>query len=220
MKRQSDSKAAELVKDFYQKFPARTWTKGSIIVHAGDQPAGVYYIEKGAIRQYVISEQGDEVVVNLFRSPAFVPMSWAISDQPNRFFYDTSEDSVLRCAPKSEVVNFIRDNQVVMLNLLERLYSGLDGMLLRMVLLMSGSAYARIVHELLIQAKRANIAHADANIMLDIKEYQLGSYCGLTRETISREMTELKRKKLVEVSRKGILIVSLRSLEAELGESI
>lgn len=204
------------VEEFFAAYPARTWPKGQIIIHAGDEPRGVFFIEKGAIRQYSISNGGEEVVVNITQYPAFIPMSWALGKVPNSYFFETVGESVLRCAPRDEVLAFIKENPDVVFDLLHRLYVGLDGVLMRMVHLMSGTAYVRVMHELVIHAQR----NQTANSFEPINEYNLGKYSGLARETVSREIRKLKKKDLVGVSKSGVTVTDLTALEQELKDHL
>ena len=203
------------IEKFFEAYPARKWPAKHIIIHAGDEPQGIYYIEKGGVRQYTIDQRGEEIVVNSFHNPAFIPMFWAFNDEPCKYFFETSDDTTLRCAPKEDIVVFLKKNPDVVFDLLGRLYAGLDGVLMRMVHLMSGTAYTRILHELIIQVKRLHPKDS-SEVLLPLKEYQLGSYCGLTKETVSREFKKLKQKKLVSVDSAGITVKDVKKLQEEL----
>lgn len=203
------------IEKFFDAYPARNWPAKHIVVHEGDEPQGIYFIEKGDIRQYTIDQRGEEIVVNSFHNPAFIPMFWAFNNSPCKYFFETTGETTLRCAPKEDVLKFLKQNPDVVFNLLERVYSGLDGVLMRMVHLMSGTAYTRILHELIIQTRRLHPGD-DSKILLPLKEYQLGSYCGLTKETVSREFKKLKQKDLVSVGAAGITINNIEKLQEEL----
>lgn len=203
---------------FFAQYPKRTWHKGQIVIHAKEEPDGVYFIESGALRQYAISNNGDEVVINIFRNPAYIPMPWAIGRQKNVYFFDAIEDAVLRCAPREAVVAFVEQNPDVLMGLLKRLYSGLDGFMMRMVYLMKSTARERLVYELLILSKRAKPGSKQTEVVLPVKSYQLSSYCGLTPETVSRELKQLKNQQLVTLQGGNIIVKSIAALEAELGQ--
>ena len=207
--------AEKKVKQFFSRYPARNWPDKQIIIHAGDKPQGIYLLESGNIRQYTIDAKGNEITVNTFHSPVYIPMSWAFSPEPCKYFFETVGPTALRCAPKEQVLKFVKDNPDVALDLLARLYSGMDGVLMRMVHLMSSSAHIRVIYELVVHAKRAH-PKSKKNVLLDLKEYQIGSYCGLTKETVSREFNKLKAKNLVSIDSGGITIKDLSALEEEL----
>lgn len=207
---------ADVVATYFDQFPSREWEVGHILIHADDNPTGVYYLEQGAVRQYAISEKGDEVILNTFKAGAFFPMSWALVGIPNGYFFEVSETALIRFAPTDQVVEFLHTNPDVTLDLLKRMYSGLDAVLSRMTHLLSGTAYERVVNELVLHAKRHTKSSDAKNVVLALKEYELGMYCGLTKETVSREFKKLKVKNLVSVHTGGITVHDLRLLAKEL----
>ena len=210
-----DLAAATKVKEFYSAYPIRKWSTKQILIHPDDKPPGVYYLESGGIRQYTIDYRGEEIVVNVFYPPAFLPMLYAFNNQPSKYFFEATEPTITRLAPTDEILQFIKSNPDVSYDLLSRLYSGIDGVLMRTVHLMSGTAYTRLLNELIIQSQRLHPGEKDA-VILPLKEYQIGSYCGLSRETVSREFKKLKARNLAQVDKKGIAIPSLNRLQIEL----
>ena len=206
------------VDSFFKQYPKRTYPKDQIVIFGGESPEKIFYILSGKISQYDISYRGDEIVINIFKSPAFFPMSWAINKTPNKYFFKAEELSEVYIAPPDDVVTFIKENPDVMFNLLSRLYNGVDGILARTVHLMSGSAKSRVMYELLIEANRFGHKLSDNSYELKISESNLGAHAGLSRETISREIKHLKEKGIVEHEDRHIIIKDMAILKKQLGE--
>lgn len=206
------------VRNFFSQYPKRTYSKDQILIFAGENPEKVHYIVSGRVSQYDISYRGDEIVVNVYKEPAFFPMSWAINKKDNTYFYKTEEPSVIHLAPAEDVVAFLKENPDVTFNLLSRLYNGVEGILSRVVHLMSGSAKSRIMYELIIESRRFGEEQSDGSIVLSVNENDLGSHAGLARETVNREMKHLKDKGLITLKSGKIIINSLASLEEQLGK--
>jgi CRP/FNR family transcriptional regulator len=211
---------AQTIHQFFAQYPKRTYPKGQIIVFADEDPEHIFYVESGKVRQYDTSYKGDEVVVNVFKPPAFFPMSSALNKTPNNFFYKTEEPTVLHVVPADEAVTFLKANPDVMLDLLSRLYRGMDGLLGRVVHLMSGTAKSRLMYDLIIECRRFGKAQPDGGFVLRASEQDIAARSGLTRETVSREMKKLKDKKLVEISKDGIKVIDLAALEKLIGTHI
>ena len=211
----SDSATAKTAQDF-STFPRRVYPKGQIIIFAEEDPEAVYYIVKGKVRNYDLSYRGDEVIVNIFKPEAFFPMSWAINRTPNKYFYKTEEETTVHVIPADEAVKFINDNPDVMLDLLSRLYRGLDGILGRMVHLMSGTARSRVLYELIIECRRFGKVDGTA-YNLDVSEVDLAARSGLSRETVSREIGKLKQQDLLTLKSGKIFVTDLKKLELLLG---
>lgn len=134
---------------FFNKYTLVTGKKGDIFIHAEEPPAGIFYLKKGLIRQYVVTQKGEEITVNIFRPASFFPMMWAINKTSNKFYFEAISDVELWRAPSEDVVQFIKNEPDVMYDLLARLYKGLDGLLGRMTHLMSGNARAKVIFTIL-----------------------------------------------------------------------
>src|SRR5690606_4775066 len=145
--------------------------KGSVIVHAGDDPKGVMYLIKGHVQQYDIAGNGEQIIVNIYKPSAFFPMSWAINKTPNQYFFEATSDLEYYLAPAEDAVHFLRNNPDVTFDLLARVYSGTDGLLRRMAHLMGGNARSRLLFELKVQTQRFGKPRGDGSILLNLNEH-------------------------------------------------
>jgi CRP/FNR family transcriptional regulator, cyclic AMP receptor protein len=164
---------------------------------------------------YLISRNGDEIVLNLFKPVAFFPMSWGINDSKNPYYFEAMDAVTVRRASKDQVLEFIKGNPDVIFDLLARVYRGLDGVLTRMAYLMAGNAYTRLITELIIIAKRFGTVGTEG-IRFSITEKDLSASTGMTRETVSREIKILKEKGLVTFQKNTLYISRIEELENEL----
>lgn len=208
------------VEEFFNQYPLKEFEKGELLLMADDKPKHIYHIIEGHVREYDISYRGDEIVVNVFKAPAFFPMSWPLAKIPNRYFFEAGEKLKVHLAPPDEVLDFIKANPDVSLDLLTRLYIGVDGMRRRMAHLMGGSAKSRLLYELILECRRFGKVRKDGSYLIIIKETEIGSRSGLSRETVSRCMKELKNLNLISVSREGIVLRDLDALEQKLGSNL
>lgn len=208
------------IEDFFASFRLRKFTKGQILILNGDETDYVYYLKKGNVKEYDVTYRGDEIILNIFKPPAYFPMSLAINKGPNRYIYEAETDIEIRQAPADEVVAFIRANPEVMFELLSRVYRGIDGLLGRMAQLMAGSAKDRLLYELVLEARRFGIIKKNGSCALDVNEKDLGARAGLSRETVSREMNKLKSENLIAVRSSGILLKDVAALEKKLGQVV
>ena len=205
-----DAKIQKKLDDFFNQFKHQKYKKGEILIRADDNPPGIFYLKSGFVKEYAISKKGDELVVNIFKPISFFPMSWAINKTKNMYFFEAITDLDVWRAPKDKALEFVKSNPDVLYDLLVRVYKGTDGILLRMSYLMAGNAYARLITEIIIHAKRfGNPLH--------ISETDLAERSGMTRETVSREMKILKSKGLLTFQKGKLLIKDMLRFEEELG---
>lgn len=214
-----DEAIQKKVEAFFSQYYHQTYKKGEILVRVDENPRGVFYLKEGYVKQYAISKKGEEVVVNIFKPIAFFPMSWAINNTPNLYFYEAITNLSIWRAPRDKVITFIKLNPDVLYGLMSRVYRGIDGVFMRMVHLMSGSGYSRLLLELMIQSKRFGKPKENA-IEITVSEKELAAQSGMTSETISRAMKILKDKHLVTYRKSILRIPDVKKLEKELAEAL
>lgn len=215
-----DAVVLSTITEFFSHYPVKQIKKEQIIIHAGNEPRGVYHIVSGKIKQYDINYRGDEVVVNVFASPAFFPMSWTINKTENRYFFEAMTDVEVRIAPADDAVTFLKSHPDVMYDLLRRLYSGVDGIQRRMAHLMGGSARSRVIFELFIECSRFGTKNDDESYTLSINESDLAKNSGLTRETTNRELAKLKQAGYISHDGKHMTIKNINQLQSALGDTL
>lgn len=208
---------AEKVKTFFGGFPSKRYQKGQIIVQPDRPLDQVFYLTEGVVTQYDISSTGNEVVVNVYQPGAFFPVSTAINKVPNTYFFEADSSVALHVAGADEVVKFLQSSPDITFDLLSRVYRGTDGLMRRMAHLMGGSARTRLLFELINSSHRFGKATDGDQIQLSLSENDFAKRTGLSRETVSRMMKELKNDGLVTMTTKGVVITSLARLEAFLG---
>ncbi len=211
---------SDKVEEFFSKYRLRKYAKGQVLILNGDEAEYVYHLETGSVKQYDVTYRGDEIILNIFKPPAFFPMSLVINKMTSPYIYETDSEVELRQAPAGDVVAFLHANPDVVYNLLSRVYRGTDGLLGRMTYLMASSAKSRLIYELIIEARRFGKPEEDGSCMLSVSEKDLGARAGLSRETVSREIAKLKSGNLVKLQGKNIQITDMPALEKKLGQEV
>ncbi|MGB4759366.1 MAG: Crp/Fnr family transcriptional regulator [Candidatus Saccharimonadales bacterium] len=194
------------VASFFADYPDKTFEAGEHIALSHDTNPPVSFIVDGRVSQYDISENGNQITLTLYKQGAFFPLLPVLSGHPNKYFFEAFGTVCVRQAPAEDVLEFLRGEPEVMLDLLCRLYSGMDGLLGRMSLLMDGSAKSRILLELSFMAERFGSKQADNSYLVAITQTQLASQTGLARETVSRELKKLSESGKVTLGKGAICV--------------
>lgn len=180
---------------FFQQFPLLAFKKSGVILSAGDTPAGVYYLKKGLVRQYVLSKKGEILVIHIFRPGSFFMMMWAINNSPNTYYFDAITPVEVFRSPLSDVRHFIKNEPDILFDLTSRLLLGLEGLLKRVEYLILDSAYTKVVSLLSYFARNFGEKNGEGIIIkLPITHKEVASWIGTTRETASLQIEALKRK--------------------------
>lgn len=207
------------IEAFFKEYKSVKFDKNHILISAGVNPSNIIKLQTGQVREYDISEQGDRVVVNVFKAPAFFPVSWAMNNTPNEYYFEAATEVIVKFAPRDKVIGFLKENPDVVYDLLSRVFLGTDVLLRRMAHLMGGNARTRILYELCLEGRRFGEIQKNGKCFIPMHLNELAAKSGLSRETASREIGKLKKLGIV-VSRKGIYVKSLKTLHDELGNSL
>jgi CRP-like cAMP-binding protein len=199
-----DNQVRRKIEEFFENYPVRSLAAKEILIFANEDPSHVFHLVEGKIGQYDVTRKGQQVMVNVFKPPAFFPMSWAINKTPNEYLFEAMEPTVMRLAPPDAVVTFLKSEPDVLFDLLSRVYKGTDGLLRQNALLMEGSAVSLLVFELLVSCMRFGKPDGKGGYKLAVKENELAARTGLARETVSRNLQALKAKRLL-LSGSGVL---------------
>lgn len=200
---------------FFSRFPQYEKPKGTILVYASEQPEGIIYLRDGIVRQYAISTSGEELTLNIFKPFAFFPMSWALNNLPNRFYFDAMTPVTYQIAPADEVTRFLEDNSVIALDLLKRVYNGVDGVLSRLEFSMSGNAAMKVIYTLVNTAYRfGEKTEGGFSIPIRLTHKDLATISGTSRETFTRELKKLEDDGLIAVHEGKISLLDLKKLES------
>lgn len=205
------------VDDFFSKYISHSFEKKTILIRAGEEPRGIFYLKKGHVRQYIITQNGDEMTLNIFKPHTFFPISWALDTYQTNYYFEAITPIEVVEAPKNDVLLFIKKEPLILFDLLHRVFVGLDGMFSRLEYLMSGTARQKLITILIISAKRfGEQQKGDIVISLQLTHQDLASLSGISRETVSREMMRLKEQNIIDYTNFSTTLHSIEALEKEL----
>lgn len=212
-----DEEVKNKLNGFFCKYKKIEFAKGEPLIEADQNPGGAFYLIDGVVKEYVVNAQGVEVVLNLYKPNSFFPMSWVINKKILPHYFEAMTDVETWKAPSEEFLSFLRREPDVLFDLVKRIFKGMEGMWLRLEYSMSGSAYEKFIAELLIFAKRFG-KQDDGGVAVDFKVFEkdLAAQTGIARETVSRLISKLKEKNLVNFKENRIYIQNLEKLEDEL----
>jgi CRP-like cAMP-binding protein len=193
--------------DFFSKYKKYHYKKGEVIFRGGDTPQGVFFIEKGYVRDYSISREGEELTLIIFKPEDFFPMQWVFNNKIALHYFEAMTAVELWRCPREDFIAFIEANPKVFSVLISHIMLRFNGLLQRMEYLTFGNAYQKVASILMICAERFG-EKDDGEILIPIPltHKDLAMLVGMTRETVSIEMKKLEREKIIG-SRKHLIVV-------------
>lgn len=212
----------KLIANFFAQLKPLKYKKGEIILRPDTINPGVNFIEKGHIKVYSITEEGNEKLHIIFKPGSLFPLLWVFKDIVRDVYYEALDDVILKKSEKDNFVNLIKNNSDATIELIYKILTTLDVYVDRIDELEYIKSYPRIVASLLTYSKHFG-KKAGRGVLIDVPLTQkdIAASANMTRETASREIEILIKKKIISYRRHLIVIRDLTRLKKEmLSESL
>src|SRR5947208_508402 len=108
------------IEQFFQDYPHVQLHKGQTLPPAEQNIPDIFWIERGMIRMYQITDDGSELTLHIFRAPSFFPMMMYLSHHHGNYYFQTIDEVVARKAPGEAVAAFLKQNSDVLFDLTTR----------------------------------------------------------------------------------------------------
>lgn len=187
--------------------------RGETLYRAGDPFQSLYAVRSGFFKTYVITEDGREQVTGFQMAAEIVGMDGMGNDFHNLYAValEDSEVCVIPYTHLEELAGQVRGLQRQFHRIMSREITHDQG-----VMMMLGSMRA----EERLAAFLINLSHrfvargyASSEFNLRMKREEIGSYLGLTFETVSRIFSKFQNDDLIRVHQKHIEILDIVGLQ-------
>ena len=205
------------IENFFQKYEKVEFKKNSIIIEAGDDPNSVYCVVDGYVKLYMVSRDGEDLVLNIYKPGSYFPMTWILGEMPIRYDFIAITDVTVYRAPKKDILEYLENNPGDLFGLTKRLSRGITGLSMQIEYLLFGNACNKISSVLLVLAKRFGKKgkKGDIEVEISLTHNDIANLAGLTRETVSIELKKMEKKGLIGWKKKYLVIKNLELLRKE-----
>lgn len=185
---------------FFSSYPLKKIKKGTVLLRPEDAISEIFYLTSGNVRQYIISADGNEFVIHIFKPGSFFPIVLILGEIENRFYFEAANDIGVKEAPPDKVVGFLKKDKKVLLDLTKRLSRGLIGVLTRFEANTDNTVDVKLLSLLTYLSKSFPEARSQTH-------QDLAAWLGVSRETVSRNMKKLENHKQIQYERRKIVVL-------------
>lgn len=191
--------------------------KGAIILNAEENSREVYLIEKGFVKTYSLTEDGNEKLHVIYRPGELFPILRALKNLQMGIFCEAITDVELRDVPKGKFIQFIKQNPEALTELLDEVLRIFDIFVERVENLEITKSYPRLVARLLSLGDQLGKKQGRGVIInAPLTHKDIAASVNMTRETVSRDFEILEKKGLVKYLGHAILLIDTEKLKKEL----
>lgn len=202
---------------FFQNYPLIRLQKGQALLVDEHEIQAIFWMKRGMIRMYQISEDGSDMTLHMFRAPSFFPMMIYLSHRPGGYYFQAVDEVVARKAPATEVVEFLKQNPEILFDLTSRFADAITGLLIRIEQLSSQNAYHRICSIFAYLAEKFGEQNGkECIINLHLGHEDIAAWVGVVRETASHQIEKLTEEGIVTARTHKFVILDMEALQNKL----
>ena len=219
-----DSDPANVKSDlssFFSSYPKQSFSAGVMILSPDDALRDVYFLASGRVKLFVYSESGSQVVLHILGPSTYFPLCLLFGIRAiNMYYHQAFSPVVLHRCPADLARAFFRKNPHVVASLAFRLWQGIEGLSRRLETGLTQPLPVQATRLLVYLVKHFGEKGRNGNVILrGFTHQEIADWLGTTRETVSLQMEQLKRKRILSYQSGTITVHSARRLE-HLAESI
>lgn len=209
-----DNKIVESLDEYFAKFKLTSYKKGVTLIFLAEEPTSVFYLKEGFVKMNTVLANGQELTLNIYKPGSLFPMFWALGEVPNNYAFETITDASLYKISRKEIVDFLKENPGVALDLIKRILSGVDGLLTNYNHLLVGNSNTRVASAFLIAAKRFSQKTKDGKTLISLKltHQDIANLAGISRETASIAIEKLSKDKIIKQVKRMFVILDMDKL--------
>lgn len=210
----TDAQRAALIQTFHSGTQLK-YNKGEYIIRPGEAPTGVFYIETGLVKAYDITKYGEENCLLIRKEDEIFPLIWAVTGQERHIIYQAIVPTTVWRISQEAYVNYITTHKDALAPLLDMVVEMYRIHSERIINLEYRSVRERLISFLITMSQRFG-HETDEGIMMDvpIRQQDIASSINSSRETTSREISNLEKKGLIKTDPHYMLIRDIEKLKS------
>ena len=173
---------------------------GQSIFYQGNEPLGLFTVERGLVKLEMINEAGQAHTLRLMGPGCILGYRALFSKEPYRASAIAVEDSKLCFLPKNFIFDLFKSEPQVALNLAERLAKDLREAESKWIKQVDQEAPERVAEALVFLSEK----FVDQNWT----RKDIGQWAGTTPETVIRTLSRFEKEGLIEQDKRQIKILN------------
>jgi CRP-like cAMP-binding protein len=200
---------------FFKNYPQQVLRKKTLVVDKNHEVDSIFFLEKGFVQMFTHDQEGRKVLIHIFRPGAFFPLLPKISSWSTHreYVFEAMTPITVRKTPSRDTLEFLRKHPDILFFTLERITDALVGSVERFKH-MNQDTNTRIISLMLYLVKSfGKTKGQQALIRLKLTHQDVAAWIGVSRESVTRFISELKQKKIIRVVSTGLKITDLQQLK-------
>lgn len=193
----------------------KTYPPAAILFAEGQTSRGVYLLCKGRIKLTMTSPDGKAIILRFAEPGELLGLNSTICARPYEFTAEAMEPCQMNFVTREAFLRLLGQNRAFLFRVTEQLSSDCSTALNQIrSLALSRSAVEKMARFLLDRVATGRQTNRGIQMNLPFTHDDIGQAVGVTRETATRTLTELKHRKLITMNGASIVILNKPGLQA------
>jgi len=192
-----------------------SYPSGAVLFVEGQVPRGVYMLCKGRVKLTMASAEGKTIIVRVVEAGELLGLHSAISGDAHEVSAETLQPCQVDFIRRDDFLKLMRDHPDVAVNAMEQFGNYYRGACQQIRYLgLTTSAAEKLACFLLESAVKGQQTQQGVRFNLSLTHEEIAQVVGLTRETVTRGLAELRHRSLIATKGPSVLIRNKPALEA------
>ncbi|MDI1355218.1 MAG: response regulator [bacterium] len=186
--------------------------KKDVLYSEGDFGKHIYFVVSGKIKAFRTNDQGKEYITQVYREKEFLGYSSLNDSSVYEETAEAIEDSEVASVLKRDFQTLLSSNDELHAKFIKFLTSDLSESNDKSIKLAYNSARKRVAEAIVFVAKKYFDVLND-NVIFPISREDISAISGVSPESVSRNLTDLRTERLIEHHNGQIKILNVKKLE-------
>ncbi|MGV3685574.1 MAG: response regulator [Daejeonella sp.] len=205
------TKTARILTELVESSRVRTYKKKQVIFSEGDHLLHAFMIKTGAVRSYMVYQDGREIATGMYGPGEFFGYDSVLLNKASTDNAETLENTELHLISRDDFKEVIFKNPAISKKFIELLSGNLQEKQDQLLKMAYNSVRKRVADALVALTGKVDPGGQD-QATVKISRDDLAAMVGTANETISRTLSDFKDEKLIEKEASSIKILSIDKL--------
>ena len=198
--------------EFFESKPTITYPRRTAIISQGEENPNIFYIVRGLGEYTNIDENGSENILEILGPGNMMNLQSVFGHNPSHATFSALSECIIASAGKNEVMQMMRDDDALVSEMFEEMAFIIGGLSRRFTMGAERSDVRTIRVLQMIATIHRDVYKEKDPIYIHLSQSDLARIIHTTRVTISKILTELKRKDVIKTDYGGIYIINMELL--------
>lgn len=192
-----------------------SYPSGAVLFVEGQAPRGVYMLCKGRVKLTMASAEGKTIIVRVVEAGELLGLHSAISGDTHEATAETLQPCQVDFVRRDDFLGLLGEHPDVAANAMQQFGNYYRGACQQIRYLgLAPSAAEKLACFLLESAVKGQQTEQGTRFNLSLTHEEIAQVVGLTRETVTRGLAELRHRSLISTKGPSVLIRNRPALEA------